>query len=376
MKKIISVILAVVICLSVFLVAVNAQDNSPCFEVVGTTAVPEKIIPVKIRINNNPGITALQINVEYSTDDLVLLECVDEGLFDNSISTSKTTNNPFTISWYSSSSADSSASGDFVTLNFTEKAGAKSSEIKITYDEENIFNSKFENQTFSIKNGTVEINKIEPTTQPATTPTTVPTTSPQLVLQSVTGAANDTVDVSLSVKNNPSITALRVAVEYSMDDLELLEITDGGLFDESITHSKELSSPVSISWYSQKSVDCKNNGTLAVLKFRIKENAKSSDIKLTYDKEDIFNVNFDNVGFDVVNGRVDLKESSHLMGDANLDGTVNIKDVTLIQQHIASICDFSDEQMLVANVNSDNRVDILDATMIQKYLALYITSLE
>lgn len=358
-----------------FLVAVNAQDNSPSFEVVSTSVEPGKEVDVKIRINNNPGITALQLNVEYSNEDLVLQQCVYEGLFDSSVSTSLTTNNPFIISWYSKDSTDSSASGDFVTLKFTAKENVQTSDIKITYDKENVFNSKFENQTFDVKNGVVDIKKDEPTEPPTTEPDTIPSTSPQIAVQSTSGSYNDTVEVKLLVNNNPDITALRIAVDYSMDDLELIEILDGGLFDESITHSKSLNSPVNISWYSQKSVDCNNNGTLAVLRFKIKDNAKTSNVNLSYDEEDIFNVNFDNVKFETVNGKVEVKDSKLLIGDVNLDGVVSVDDATLLQKYVAGSVELNDTQLAVADARNNGSIDIDDVTHIQKYIAGLVTAL-
>ena len=64
---------------------------------------------------------------------------------------------------------------------------------------------------------------------------------------------------------------------------------------------------------------------------------------------------------------VDVK----LYGDANLDGSVTISDVTEIQRYLAELADFSDKQLLLADTNGDGLVDITDATHLQKYLAEY-----
>ena len=64
---------------------------------------------------------------------------------------------------------------------------------------------------------------------------------------------------------------------------------------------------------------------------------------------------------------VDVK----LYGDANLDGSVTISDVTEIQKYLAELADFSDKQLLLADTNGDGLVDITDATHLQKYLAEY-----
>lgn len=62
------------------------------------------------------------------------------------------------------------------------------------------------------------------------------------------------------------------------------------------------------------------------------------------------------------------------IGDVNLDGTVNIDDVTLIQKYIANMSEFDSEQLKAADVTGDNDISIDDVTAIQKYLAGMITT--
>lgn len=60
-----------------------------------------------------------------------------------------------------------------------------------------------------------------------------------------------------------------------------------------------------------------------------------------------------------------------ILGDANLDGKVNIKDVTQIQKAIAKIITFDTDSFTCADINSDDNLTIQDATNIQKYSANY-----
>lgn len=60
---------------------------------------------------------------------------------------------------------------------------------------------------------------------------------------------------------------------------------------------------------------------------------------------------------------------AYSVGDANRDGTVNVKDATAIQRYAASLLDFSDEELRLADVDADGRVNVKDATMIQKFVA-------
>lgn len=61
-------------------------------------------------------------------------------------------------------------------------------------------------------------------------------------------------------------------------------------------------------------------------------------------------------------------------GDADLDGIVNIYDVLSIQRYLASLEDFTDEQMIAADVDGDGSITNADYQLIQKYLAQYISS--
>lgn len=62
-----------------------------------------------------------------------------------------------------------------------------------------------------------------------------------------------------------------------------------------------------------------------------------------------------------------VSEKGILLGDANCDGVVNVRDVTTIQKGIAGISLI--ESVGVAEVNGDGNVNIKDATLIQKYIA-------
>ena len=56
------------------------------------------------------------------------------------------------------------------------------------------------------------------------------TDSPTLSISAEYGNVNETVEAKVIIENNPSITALRISVAYSSDNLELLEINNGGEF--------------------------------------------------------------------------------------------------------------------------------------------------
>ena len=57
------------------------------------------------------------------------------------------------------------------------------------------------------------------------------------------------------------------------------------------------------------------------------------------------------------------------LGDADLNGTVNVKDATYIQKFVANIESYNYYKNLAADVNDDRAVNVRDATVVQKFVA-------
>ncbi|MBQ8001492.1 MAG: hypothetical protein IJ298_09925 [Ruminococcus sp.] len=75
-------------------------------------------------------------------------------------------------------------------------------------------------------------------------------------------------------------------------------------------------------------------------------------------------------GASQVTYRYRLKDTSGMiLGDADLDGAVNIKDATLIQKYLAKLAQFDESAKLCADAEADGTVNIKDATAIQKFAA-------
>ena len=59
--------------------------------------------------------------------------------------------------------------------------------------------------------------------------------------------------------------------------------------------------------------------------------------------------------------------ASDILGDANLDGEVDITDATTIQRYDVKMINLSETSLRLADVDGDNEVSILDATWIQRW---------
>ncbi len=60
---------------------------------------------------------------------------------------------------------------------------------------------------------------------------------------------------------------------------------------------------------------------------------------------------------------------SLIIGDADDNGKINVKDATLIQRYAAKLAELSEIGLKRSDVNEDNKVNVKDATAIQKYVA-------
>lgn len=369
MKKFLTILLVIILVFSSLPIA-NAASITPTFVVESINARCGETIEVGIDIQNNPGITALQLKVEYSDSDLELLSIDNAGLFTDSITHGSLEVNPLTISWYASDSKDKSSNGTLAILKFKVRENAQSSDISISFDSDNVFNSSFNNIDFDTVDGSVTViektltkilvsklptkttysigesldtnglqlkaeyddgsNKIVTngfTTSGFSSQSTgkkivtvvyqgksatfdVSVIAPAFTVSNTTDVCGSTVELNINIENNPGIAALQLNVEYSDTDLELLSIENGGVFDDSITYSPLDIKPVVISWFASNSQNNSANGTIAKLKFKIRESAKSNTVKLSYDPDNVFNISFDNIYFETVDGYVTVKEKS------------------------------------------------------------------
>jgi len=127
---------------------------------------------------------------------------------------------------------------------------------------------------------------------------------PTIVVESVTAGAGDTVDVTISIANNPGISSLKVSIEYD-EKLVLDNVTFTSLFGNQITAPQPYTNPQNISMMSPLE-DIASNGTFAILTFDVSglETGDVAGIALTYDQGNTFDSNFTNVVFDVVNGAI------------------------------------------------------------------------
>lgn len=131
------------------------------------------------------------------------------------------------------------------------------------------------------------------------------------VVDSKSAKIGDTVDINISLQNNSGIIAALLNVEYDKERLELIEVQDGQLLEGGTFSPNYKSYPYKMVWNSVATANFTDDGILAVLKFKVLENAQPGKayINLTYNEDDVFDVDLKNTPIAITNGAIDVIES-------------------------------------------------------------------
>ena len=114
------------------------------------------------------------------------------------------------------------------------------------------------------------------------------------------GAPGDTVQVTVSIENNPGIIAAALRVSYDADRLELVKAEDGGLLSSPVFSDSLGKNPYYLSWNDALAVSSiTKNGVLATLSFRIRDGcaAGAAFVRVSHAEGDVFDSNLKTVLF-------------------------------------------------------------------------------
>lgn len=192
------------------------------------------------------------------------------------------------------------------------------------------------------------------------------TQSTVVQISSVSGQKGKTVDVTVSVQNNPGISSISLDISFDESKLNLTKVEFNSELVGETGISESMKSPVTIQWVNAFS-EWKEDGVFATLTFTISEDAKNNtetEITASYNPDNIYNPNEENVEISINNGTVSIIP---LAGDINGDGKVNNKDITRLFQYLANWSVSVNQDVL--DVNGDGKVNNKDITRLMQYLA-------
>lgn len=195
-------------------------------------------------------------------------------------------------------------------------------------------------------------------------------TTAAVAISSLTAYPGDTIQIPVSIRSNPGISAMKLTITY---DPELLEYQDAA-FDQAFLDAAgaqtcinaETSGTIILDWVLAQT-EYSENGDFAVLSFKVKAVAEAADaaLTITYDPEDIFNKEHENQTFQIENGTVRIKKLRP--GDINGDGSVNINDALLLLRYVCEL----DQDKVQGNpdVTGDGKVNNKDVVTLLRFVA-------
>lgn len=195
----------------------------------------------------------------------------------------------------------------------------------------------------------------------------VPGGSATLTVSSHETLPGETIQVTVSLKNNPGIASAILNVSFDTSILTLQAVEYNTAMGGQTVPPQSMNSPVTLYWvspFADMSEDC----VFATLTFKVSENAKEGDrsnIAVTYEAENVYNLAEENVTLDIVPGEITIID--YVPGDINGDGILNNKDVTRLMQYFAGWNVTVNTPAL--DVNNDGSTNNKDVTRLMQYLA-------
>ena len=154
---------------------------------------------------------------------------------------------------------------------------------------------------------------------------------PMFTLGSGTAAPGETIDIPITIRDNPGIIGLRVFVSYATDVLTLESVQNCNLFSTgSYTFGNDLAEiPYKLVWEdSLSTINSSDSGDFVVLTFRVKDGAAAGDTPITIvlDEGSIFDADLHLVAFDAVGGTVTVPASEEGGWRFSEDSTLHLHE--------------------------------------------------
>lgn len=154
--------------------------------------------------------------------------------------------------------------------------------------------------------------------------------NPTIKIGTVSGHVGETVEVTVTIENNPGIWGMDLVIGYDKTGLTLKSVENGVIFaDSEVTEGNFEADKYILSCQREDLTDTTKSGVLATLVFEIKIDAETQDyeIKGTFDAEHvIIDSNIKDVDFDIINGKISASKNS--FRGLSFDGAEYVYDGT------------------------------------------------
>ncbi len=185
--------------------------------------------------------------------------------------------------------------------------------------------------------------------------------APTVMVDSYQTVLGATVEVQVRLVNNGGIVSFKGNVAYDTTALEFVSMQAADFEDVKFD-----STTMTIQWSDPDGVDNATDGVLVTLIFRVLDDAAAgvNTISVSYNENDVYNANSENVFFKTEDGEIEVFDS--VCGDASDDGEVNNKDLSALMRYLNGWDEAIDE--MAADVNRDGVVNNKDYVLLMRYL--------
>lgn len=302
----------------------NPDHANSKFIVNSVTASPGETVDVVVEISNNPGILGMTLSLQYDNNALTLINANSGSAMSNNLMFTRPGkySNPCNFTW-DGVELDSSQikDGEILVLTFKVSSDAKNDvyPIKISYEEDSIFNADLKPVNVDIVNGSITVGNditeptaIEEPTQEITEPTEAVITGPTFIVKDVTTSLGSTVNVIIDVKNNPGILGMTLKLSYDNSVMTLTNAASGSAVSDVLAFTKpgKFTSPCNFTWDGLE-IDSSQikDGDILMLTFDINNSVAAGKypINISYEEDCIIGADLTPVDFAIVNGSVTVK---------------------------------------------------------------------
>ncbi len=258
------------------------------------------------------------------------------------------------------------------TYEIGESLNTSGLKLKLTYSDgtyetitSGFTTSGFNSTTAGTKTVTVKYGSLT-TTFTITVEERPPVTSAKYEITNATGTAGSTVEVYVSITNNPGVISLRNTISYDTSALELISVQDCGLLEGYTTPSATISSPYTLRWADSLATQNNiSNGRIVKLVFQIKDNVEAGSYNISVTPVEARNVNGAKVVFGEASASINVIDC--IIGDTDGDGEVTDWDAIVLNRYLAGWN--VTIEVSAADVDDDGEVTDWDAIILDRYLA-------
>ncbi len=185
---------------------------------------------------------------------------------------------------------------------------------------------------------------------------------PTLTVGTINAHGGETVEIPVTVSNNPGFNAFTFSFLFDETALSLDSVTLNSAVGGQLYFTKRAV------WVGSN--DYTGNGVILTLRFTVADNASGTyGIGISYKQGDVCNYNEEDVNFTLVSGSINVISSVIYPGDVNGDGFINVRDLALMKRVIAGAVIDGMYVEKNADVNGDGINSVKDIALLKRIIA-------